>query len=158
MVKIWGVNWKTSLSGIVTTIAGFFATNPELFDHFPVEWKDTLIFINKVLLILGGASFSVSVKDKSVTGGKIAATHEALKRTTSDNVKPTAIKQKEMIKSIEVLNISKRIKTALKNNQILTLKDLLKLSREEILELHLVGESSLLDIETALSEKGFYLK
>jgi len=166
MTRIWGVNWKTSLSGIATTIAGFFATNPELFDHFPSEWKDTLIFINKVLLILGGASFSVSVKDKSVTGGKVAATKEALSRTdASEKIEPAEDKRKiievvkkEKSRSIEILDIPQRIKTILKKNNILNLKDFSDLSGEDVLKIHSVGKSSLAKIEDALSKEGVYLK
>ena len=166
MSKVWGVNWKTSLSGIVTTIAGFFATNPELFDHFPEDWKDTAIFINKVLLILGGASFSVSVKDKSVTGGKVAATQEALGRTdenqktqpTKDNRSLSEIIKKEKPRSIDLLELSSGIKTILKKNNILNLKDFSNLSGKDILNLHSIGPSSLIKIEKALSEEGIFLK
>ena len=77
---------------------------------------------------------------------------------TKDNRSLSEIIKKEKPRSIDVLELSSGIKTILKKNNILNLKDFSNLSGKDILNLHSIGPSSLIKIEKALSEEGIFLK
>lgn len=80
MVRVVGVNWRTTISGIITVLSGFILTSPEAIDFLPNAIQSYLELFAKISMIVAGGSFAILAKDKHVTGGVEAATSEAKKR------------------------------------------------------------------------------
>jgi cytosine/uracil/thiamine/allantoin permease len=80
MVKVVGVNWRTTISGLVAVIATFVLSTPEAIDFLPDTVEHWLELCAKIAVVVAGGSFAILAKDKSVTGGKEPATEEAKKR------------------------------------------------------------------------------
>lgn len=82
--KIFGPNWKTSTTGIVTVVAiaaaaGIQADN-SLVSFLPDNAEKYIIGISKLIAVVTGIIFALNVKDSHVTGGTIPQTTEAVKR------------------------------------------------------------------------------
>jgi cytosine/uracil/thiamine/allantoin permease len=80
MVKVVGINWRTTISGLVALISGFILATPEAIEFLPDTLERYLELFAKISVLIAGGSFAVLAKDKSVTGGVEAATKEAQKR------------------------------------------------------------------------------
>lgn len=80
MVKYVGVNWRTTVSGIVAVISGFILTTPEALHFLPDTLEHWLKLAAQISVVIAGGSFAVFAKDKNVTGGMEGATEEARKR------------------------------------------------------------------------------
>ena len=83
--KIFGANWRSSTSGVTTVIAITTAiaiqSDPSLVAFLPDVAEVYIIGISKLVAVVSGIVFALTVKDASVTGGSVAQTIEAEKRT-----------------------------------------------------------------------------
>jgi hypothetical protein len=83
--KIFGANWRSSTSGVTTVIAITTAiaihSDPSLVAFLPDSAEVYIIGISKLVAVVSGIVFALTVKDASVTGGTVAQTIEAEKRT-----------------------------------------------------------------------------
>ena len=86
MERVFGVNWRTSLSGYVTLVAVAIVMNPLSLDFLPDEIEKYLKGIAGLIALISGAAVTHNMKDRSVTGGTVASTNEAEKRVDK-NVK-----------------------------------------------------------------------
>ena len=83
--KIFGANWRSSTSGVATVIAittGIaIHSDPSLVAFLPDAAEVYIIGISKLVAVVSGIIFALTVKDSAVTGGTVAQTIEAEKRT-----------------------------------------------------------------------------
>ena len=83
--KIFGANWRSSTSGVATVIAittGIaIHSDPSLVAFLPDSAEVYIIGISKLVAVVSGIVFALTVKDSAVTGGTVAQTIEAEKRT-----------------------------------------------------------------------------
>lgn len=80
LYKIFGMNWRTRLSGVIAVIANIIYSNPKLTSFLPNELENYSLQILKFITLISTIIFVFTVKDSNVTGGKIAQTEEARKR------------------------------------------------------------------------------
>ena len=82
--KLFGPNWRSSTSGITTVVAvaTAFAIHGDnsLVSFLPDGMEAYIIGISKLVAVVSGIIFALTVKDAAVTGGKVAQTKEAKKR------------------------------------------------------------------------------
>ena len=57
-------NWKTTLTGVVSAVAGFIAFSPTQFSKWPL-----VVELAKYTMAGGIAFMGISAKDNNVTGG-----------------------------------------------------------------------------------------
>jgi len=83
--KIFGPNWRSSSSGIATVIAVCTAiaihSDPSLVAFLPDVAEVYITGIAKLIAVVSGIVFALTVKDAAVTGGRVGQTIEAEKRT-----------------------------------------------------------------------------
>ncbi len=83
--KIFGANWRSSTSGVATVIAittGIaIHSDPTLVAFLPDIAEVYIIGISKLIAVVSGIVFALTVKDAAVTGGRVGQTIEAEKRT-----------------------------------------------------------------------------
>jgi len=83
--KIFGPNWRSSSSGIATVVAVCTAiaihSDPALVAFLPDGIENYVLGISKLVAVVSGIIFALTVKDAAVTGGTVAQTNEAEKRT-----------------------------------------------------------------------------
>lgn len=88
MIKILGPNWRTSTSGIITVlaVATAYVINQDnsLIAFLPDGLEHYIIGISKLLAVVGGVIFALTVKDSHVTGGSIPQTPEAQSRVEKE--------------------------------------------------------------------------
>lgn len=85
MEKMFGVNWRTSLSGYITVAAVAIAANPLSIDFLPDELEKYIKGIAGLIALVSGTAMVRNAKDRNVTGGTIASTNEAVKRVDKDD-------------------------------------------------------------------------
>lgn len=82
--KIFGTNWRSSTSGISTVIAITTAiaihSDPSLVAFLPDRAEVYIVGIAKLVAVVSGIVFALTVKDAAVTGGTVASTAEAEER------------------------------------------------------------------------------
>lgn len=82
--KLFGPNWRSSASGITTVIAVTTAiaihSDPSLVAFLPDNLEIYVIGISKLVAVVSGIIFALTVKDAAVTGGTVPQTNEAEKR------------------------------------------------------------------------------
>jgi len=82
--KLFGPNWRTSTSGIVTVIAVTTAFvihgDNSLVAFLPDKIEEFIIGLSKLIAVVSGVIFALTVKDSHVTGGDVPQTVEAKKR------------------------------------------------------------------------------
>jgi hypothetical protein len=82
--KIFGPNWRSSTSGVITVIAITTAMSihmdPSLVSFLPDDIKNYTLGISRIIAVVSGIIFSLTVKDAKVTGGSVASTTEAEER------------------------------------------------------------------------------
>jgi len=82
--KIFGPNWRSSTSGILTVVAISTAMSihmdPALVSFLPDHIENYIVGISRVVAVVSGIIFSLTVKDAKVTGGTVASTTEAEER------------------------------------------------------------------------------
>jgi hypothetical protein len=83
--KIFGANWRSSTSGVATVVAVTTAiaihSDPSLVAFLPDVAEFYIIGIAKLVAVVSGIVFALTVKDAAVTGGTVGQTIEAEKRT-----------------------------------------------------------------------------
>ena len=83
--KIFGPNWRSSSSGIATVVAVSTAiaihSDPSLVAFLPDVAEVYITGIAKLVAVVSGIIFALTVKDAAVTGGRVGQTIEAEKRT-----------------------------------------------------------------------------
>jgi len=83
--KIFGPNWRSSSSGIATVVAVTTAiaihSDPTLIHFLPDIAQEYINGIARLVAVVSGIIFALTVKDAAVTGGSVAQTNEAEKRT-----------------------------------------------------------------------------
>ena len=83
--KIFGPNWRSSSSGIATVVAVCTAiaihSDPSLVAFLPDVAEVYITGIAKLIAVVSGIVFALTVKDAAVTGGRVGQTIEAEKRT-----------------------------------------------------------------------------
>jgi len=83
--KIFGPNWRSSTSGVTTVIAittGIaIHSDPTLIHFLPDIAQEYINGIARLVAVVSGIIFALTVKDAAVTGGSVAQTNEAEKRT-----------------------------------------------------------------------------
>ena len=83
--KIFGANWRSSTSGVATVIAITTAiaihSDPTLIHFLPDVAEQYINGIARLVAVVSGIVFALTVKDAAVTGGTVAQTSEAEKRT-----------------------------------------------------------------------------
>ena len=84
LFKLFGPNWRSSTSGIITVVAvsTAFAIHGDnsLVAFLPNKLEEYIIGFSKLIAVVSGIIFALTVKDAAVTGGKVAQTKEAKKR------------------------------------------------------------------------------
>jgi len=82
--QLFGPNWRSSTSGILTVIGVTTAlaihTDPTLISFLPDGAEVYIAGISKLVAVVSGIIFALTVKDSHVTGGTVAQTVEAEKR------------------------------------------------------------------------------
>ena len=88
--KIFGANWRSSTSGVTTVIAITTAiaihSDPSLVAFLPDSAEVYIIGISKLVAVVSGIIFALTVKDAAVTGGCVPQTEEAKDRTNGENI------------------------------------------------------------------------
>ena len=88
--KIFGPNWRSSTSGVATVIAittGIaIHSDPSLVAFLPDSAEVYIIGISKLVAVVSGIIFALTVKDAAVTGGCVPQTEEAKERTNGENI------------------------------------------------------------------------
>lgn len=88
LANLFGPNWRSSTSGILTVIAVSTAvaihSDNSLVAFLPDGMEAYVIGISKLVAVVSGIVFALTVKDAAVTGGKIAQTKEAKKRVSKE--------------------------------------------------------------------------
>jgi hypothetical protein len=88
--KIFGPNWRSSSSGIATVVAVSTAiaihSDPSLVAFLPDIAEVYILGIAKLVAVVSGIVFALTVKDAAVTGGSVAQTSEAKDRTNGENI------------------------------------------------------------------------
>lgn len=81
---LFGPNWRSSTSGILTVVGVSTAfaihTDPTLISFLPDGMETYVLGISKLVAVVSGIIFALSVKDSKVTGGTVASTLEAEER------------------------------------------------------------------------------
>ena len=89
LVNLFGPNWRSSTSGILTVVAVTTAvaihSDNSLVAFLPDGVEAYVLGISKLIAVVSGIVFALTVKDANVTGGKVAQTKEAKKRVTNRN-------------------------------------------------------------------------
>lgn len=84
LFKLFGPNWRSSSSGITTVVAVATALaihgDNSLVAFLPDRAEEYIVGISKLIAVVSGIVFALTVKDAAVTGGKVAQTKEAKKR------------------------------------------------------------------------------
>ena len=89
LANLFGPNWRSSTSGILTVVAVATAvaihSDNSLVAFLPDKIEAYVLGISKLIAVVSGIVFALTVKDANVTGGKIAQTKEAKKRVINQN-------------------------------------------------------------------------
>ena len=79
--KIFGPNWRSSSSGIATVVAVTTAiaihSDPTLIHFLPDIAQEYINGIARLVAVVSGIIFALTVKDAAVTGGTVGQTIEA---------------------------------------------------------------------------------
>lgn len=82
--KLFGPNWRTSTSGVITVIAVVTAftihSDNSLVAFLPDKLEEYILGFSKLIAIVSGVIFALTVKDSHVTGGNVPQTVEAKSR------------------------------------------------------------------------------
>lgn len=71
MGKIFGANWRTSLTGLLTLVTGAISFKPELINWLPQKWQVAIVGFSNFVVFISGGAFALAVKDKQVVGGSV---------------------------------------------------------------------------------------
>ncbi len=85
MERIFGINWRTSLSGYITLVSVAIAANPLSIDFLPDELEKYIKGFAGLIALISGTAMVHNTKDRNVTGGTVPSTNEAVKRVDKDD-------------------------------------------------------------------------
>lgn len=89
--KLFGPNWRSSTSGIITVVAVTTAFvihgDNSIVAFLPDKLEEYIVGFAKLIAVVSGVVFALTVKDAAVTGGSIPQTVEAKKRSASEKIK-----------------------------------------------------------------------
>jgi hypothetical protein len=74
VVKIFGANWQTSVSGLIVIAAGVIYATPDLIAFLPDSFEPTIKGVAGLIAAVSAAWFAIKAKDKNVTGGSVQQT------------------------------------------------------------------------------------
>lgn len=84
LLNIFGPNWRSSTSGVLTVVAVTTAvaiqSDTSLVAFLPDKIEEYILGFSKLIAIVSGIIFALTVKDGNVTGGSFPQTQEAEKR------------------------------------------------------------------------------
>jgi hypothetical protein len=66
--RFFGANWRTSLSGWLTILAGAIYVQPQIVSFLPDRWQPTVVGLAGLVTIGSGGTFAHLVKDRSISG------------------------------------------------------------------------------------------
>ena len=93
LANLFGANWRSSTSGILTVVAVATAvaihSDNSLVAFLPDGLESYILGISKLIAVVSGIIFALTVKDATVTGGTVAQTIEAEERAKSEKIKNT---------------------------------------------------------------------
>jgi len=82
--KLFGPNWRSSTSGIITVVAVTTAfvihSDNSIISFLPDNLEKYIVGFAKLIAVVSGVIFALTVKDSHVTGGDIPQTEEAKDR------------------------------------------------------------------------------
>jgi hypothetical protein len=88
--KIFGPNWRSSSSGIATVVAVCTAiaihSDPSLVAFLPDHAEIYIIGISKLVAVVSGIIFALTVKDAAFTGTTVTQTIEGKDRINGENI------------------------------------------------------------------------
>lgn len=88
--KLFGPNWRSSTSGILTVVAVTTAFvihgDNSIVAFLPDKLEEYIVGFAKLIAVVSGVVFALTVKDAAVTGGRIPQTVEAKKRSNSEKI------------------------------------------------------------------------
>ena len=88
--KIFGANWRSSSSGVIKVVAFTTAiaihSDPTLIHFLPDVAEQYINGIARLVAVVSGIVFALTVKDAAVTGGCVPQTEEAKDRTNGENI------------------------------------------------------------------------
>lgn len=91
LFKLFGPNWRSSTSGIVTVVAVSTAFvihgDNSIVAFLPDKLEQYIVGFAKLIAVVSGVVFALTVKDAAVTGGTVPQTVEAKKRSSSEKIK-----------------------------------------------------------------------
>jgi hypothetical protein len=91
LFKLFGPNWRSSTSGIVTVVAVSTAFvihgDNSIVAFLPDKLEEYIVGFAKLIAVVSGVVFALTVKDAAVTGGTVPQTVEAKKRSVSQKIK-----------------------------------------------------------------------
>ena len=91
LYKLFGPNWRSSASGLVTVIAVSTAFvihgDNSIVAFLPDKLEEYIVGFAKLIAVVSGVVFALTVKDAAVTGGTVPQTLEAKKRSVSQKIK-----------------------------------------------------------------------
>lgn len=91
LYKLFGPNWRSSTSGIITVIAVSSAFvihgDNSIVAFLPDKLEEYIVGFAKLIAVVSGVVFALTVKDAAVTGGTVPQTVEAKKRSSSEKIK-----------------------------------------------------------------------
>lgn len=92
--SFFGPNWRTTLSGSITVLAGAIATNHDLVSFLPAAWQHAVTGIAGLISVLAGGTFAAVSKDRAVTGnGSAFEPHKIVQADGSNRIiEPAPIK------------------------------------------------------------------
>jgi hypothetical protein len=74
MAKIFGANWKTTVSGFIALATGAIALKPSIVDFIPQPWNGYIVGASNFIVFASGGAFALVTKDRNVTGGIVQQT------------------------------------------------------------------------------------
>lgn len=84
LLNIFGPNWRSSTSGILTVVAVTTAvviqSDTSLVAFLPDKLEEYILGFSKLIALVSGIIFALTVKDGNVTGGNFPQTKEAEER------------------------------------------------------------------------------
>jgi hypothetical protein len=87
MNNIFGPNWKTTVTGWITTLALAIAVKPDLIAFLPDSFEKTASGIAGLIAVVAAGTFAAVSKDRNVTGGTVPQTPEAEVRVDEPVIK-----------------------------------------------------------------------
>ena len=83
MERVFGINWRTTLWGVIAAISTGVTTQPQLVSFLTPEHAAWVRGFCGLLAFIATTLFAVFAKDSRVTGGQVPSTPESEKRVSN---------------------------------------------------------------------------